>query len=168
MPTSVVVKVHFPHLRRCGDSVCFPGGFCRVDNVSSKPTLVESPGGLSPPGAPKTVCHGIGPSAQRGAGSPDESGRYLTHPAGVPPVPCAFGLMAHLLELASCPSNDIGIDPFEGRTQLRLVEVAVVGDPAADARVVHRGQLSQGQVTAMVTISLRNFNPSHRRRKVTP
>src|SRR5215475_5457296 len=80
----------------------------------------------------------------------------------------APGLMTHPLELASCPSNDIGIDPFEGRTQLRLVEVAVVGDPAADARVVHRGQLSQGQVTAMVTISLRNFNPSHRRRKVTP
>ena len=68
----------------------------------------------------------------------------------VEPIPSTFGLMPHPLELAACPSNDIGIDPLEGRTQLRLVEVAVVGDPAADARVVHRGQLSLGQVTAMV------------------
>ena len=35
-------------------------------------------------------------------------------------------------------------DVQEGRMQLRLVEVAVVADPAADARVVHRGQLRQG------------------------
>jgi len=68
----------------------------------------------------------------------------------VEPVPRALGLMAHPLELAACPSNDIGIDPLEGRTQLRLVKVAVVADPAADAWVVHRGQLSQGQVTAVV------------------
>ena len=34
--------------------------------------------------------------------------------------------MAHPLELATCPPDDIGIDPFQGRTQLRLVEVAVV------------------------------------------
>src|SRR5262249_28844324 len=37
-----------------------------------------------------------------------------------------------------------------GRMQLRLVKVAVVGDPAADARVVYRGQLSQGFVAAMM------------------
>src|SRR5215813_13597667 len=86
-------------------------------------------------------CHGIGPSAQRDAGSPDESGRTS-------PVHLWFdGASA---ELAACPSNDIGIDPFQGRTQLRLEEVAVVADPAADARVVHRGQLGQGYVTAMV------------------
>jgi hypothetical protein len=58
--------------------------------------------------------------------------------------------MAHPLELAACPANDIGIDPRQGRTQLRLVEVAVVGDPTADARVVHRGQLSQGFVAAVM------------------
>ena len=34
--------------------------------------------------------------------------------------------------------------------QLRLVEVAVVADPAADAWVVHRSQLSQGQVAAVM------------------
>src|ERR1700687_3723421 len=68
----------------------------------------------------------------------------------VEPVSRAFGLVAHPLELAAYPSNDIGIDPLQGRTQLRLVEVAVVGDPAADARVVHRGQLGQGFVAAVV------------------
>src|SRR5882672_9214798 len=44
---------------------------------------------------------------------------------------------AHALELATCPPDDIGIDPLQGRTQLRPVEVAVVGDRAAHARVVN-------------------------------
>src|SRR5215831_7997982 len=61
-----------------------------------------------------------------------------------------FGLVAHPLELAACPPNDIGIDPLQGRTQLPLIEVAVVADPAANAWVVHRSQLSQGQVAAVV------------------
>ena len=68
----------------------------------------------------------------------------------VEPVSCAFGLMAHPLELVARPPNDIGIDPLQGRTQPRLVEVAVVGDPAANARVVHLGQLLQGLVAAMM------------------
>src|SRR5437870_11376379 len=62
----------------------------------------------------------------------------------------AFGLVAHPLELATRPPDDIGIDPLQGRTQLRLVEVAVVGDPAADARIVHLSQFGQGLVTAMM------------------
>jgi hypothetical protein len=57
----------------------------------------------------------------------------------VEPVPRAFGPIAHPLELAAYPPNDIGIDPFQGRTQLRLEGVAAVADPAADAQVVHRG-----------------------------
>src|SRR6267154_4881392 len=68
----------------------------------------------------------------------------------VEPVSRAFGLVAHPLELAARPPNDIGIDPLQGRTQPRLVEVAVVGDPAANARVVHLGQLLQGLVAAMM------------------
>src|SRR5258705_10005604 len=68
----------------------------------------------------------------------------------VEPVSRAFGLVAHPLELAAYPSDDIGIDPLQGRTQLRLVEVAVVGDPASDARVVHLGQFGQGLVAAMM------------------
>src|SRR5262245_64193216 len=68
----------------------------------------------------------------------------------VKPVSCPFGLMAHPLELAARPSNDISIDPSQGRAQLRLVKVAVVVDPAADGRVVHSGQLTQGEVAAVM------------------
>src|SRR5215467_11517445 len=68
----------------------------------------------------------------------------------VEPISRAFGLVAHPLEFAAYPPDDIGIDPFQGRTQLRLVEVAVVGDPAADARVVHLGQFGRGLVAAMM------------------
>ena len=66
------------------------------------------------------------------------------------PISSALGLVAHALEFAARPPNDIGIDPLQGRTQLRLVEVAVVGDPTADHRIVERGQLFQGLVTAVV------------------
>src|SRR6201981_2990203 len=68
----------------------------------------------------------------------------------VEPVSRTFGLVAHPLELAAYPPDDIGIDPLQGRTQLRLIEVAVVDDPAADARVVHLGQFGQGLVAAMM------------------
>src|SRR5215470_16763856 len=68
----------------------------------------------------------------------------------VEPISCTFGLVAHPLELAAYPPDDIGIDPLQGRTQLRLIEVAVVGDPAADAWVVHLGQFGQGFVVAMM------------------
>src|SRR6195256_3348786 len=68
----------------------------------------------------------------------------------VKPISRPFGLVAHPLELATCPPDDIGIDPLQGWTQLRLVEVAVVDDPATDARVVHLGQLGQGFVAAMM------------------
>ena len=44
----------------------------------------------------------------------------------VKPISCALGLVAHPLELATGPPDDIGIDPFQGRTQLRLVEVTAL------------------------------------------
>ena len=78
----------------------------------------------------------------------EEARRLAANPRE--PVSYALGLVAHPLELAACPPNDIGIDPRQGWTQLRLGEVAEVGDPAADARVVHLGQLGQGLVAAMV------------------
>src|SRR5262245_64193883 len=68
----------------------------------------------------------------------------------VKPISASLGPMAHPLELAACPANDIGIDPEQGRTHLRLVKVAVVIDPTTDVRVVHGGQLSQGEVTAVM------------------
>jgi len=68
----------------------------------------------------------------------------------VEPVSRTFGLVTHPLELAAYPPDDISIDPLQGRAQLRLVEVAIVGDPVADARVVHLGQFGQGLVAAMM------------------
>src|SRR5438477_5710194 len=80
------------------------------------------------------------------------------------PISSALGLVAHALELAARPPNDIGIDPLQGRTQLRLVEVAVVDDPAADARIVHLGQLSQGFVAAMMQRPAANVAADARQR----
>ena len=58
----------------------------------------------------------------------------------VEPVSCPLGLMAHPLELAARPPNDIGIDPLQGRTQPRLGEavkaIIVRGDPALDAAAI--------------------------------
>ena len=68
----------------------------------------------------------------------------------VKPISRPLGLVAQPLELATCPPDDIGIDPAQGRTHLRLVEVAVVSDPATDARIVHLGQLGQGLIAAVM------------------
>src|ERR1700739_2889949 len=79
-------------------------------------------------------CHDITSNEQRVLGWPGVSGRTnLSRP-----------LVTHPLELAAYPPDDISIDPLQGGTQLRPIEVAVVGDPAADARVVHLGQFGQG------------------------
>src|ERR1700736_3975142 len=77
----------------------------------------------------------------------------------VEPISRAFGLVAHPLELAAYPPDDIGIDPLQGRTQLRLVEAAVVGDPAADAWVVHLGQFGQGQYPGRSRVRMRGQCP---------
>jgi len=68
----------------------------------------------------------------------------------IEPVPRALGPMDHPFVFAASPSNDIGIDPFQGWTQLRRIEVAVVVDPAPDARVAHRGQIAEGLVAAVM------------------
>ena len=80
------------------------------------------------------------------------------------PISSALGLVAHPLELAACPPDDIGVDPLQGRAQLRPIEVAVVGDPAADARVVHLGQLSQGLVAAVMQRPASDFPADARQR----
>src|SRR5215472_5264787 len=74
------------------------------------------------------------------------------------------GLPTQPLELAARPADDIEIDPLQGRTQLRLVEVAVVVDPAANARVVHRGQVLQGLVAAMMKRPAPNGSADGRQR----
>jgi len=64
------------------------------------------------------------------------------------PISSAFGPIAEPLELAARPADDIGIDPRQGWTQLRVIESAVVVYPAANARIVHRRQVLQGFVAA--------------------
>src|SRR5881396_768120 len=54
------------------------------------------------------------------------------------------------LGLAARPADDIEIDPLQGRTQLRPVEVAVVVDPALNVRVVGLSQILQGFVAVMM------------------
>lgn len=97
---------------------------------------------------------------------PGASGeQHRTGPAeSIEPISCSLGLMAHPLELAACPPDDIGIDPLQDRTQLRLVEVAVVGDPAANVRIVHLGQLGQGFVAASMKRPAADFPADARQR----
>src|SRR6516165_6396667 len=119
---------------------------------------VESPGGLSPPGAPRSVREPLGSygsrcSAVSVAELPVGEECWIYSASPVKPVSRPLGLPTQPFELAARPADDIEIDPLQGRTQLRLVEVAVVVDPAANARVVHLGQVLQGLVAAMMCIS---------------
>src|ERR1700758_2444672 len=66
------------------------------------------------------------------------------------PISCAFGFVTQPLVFPARPANDIDIDPFEGRAQLRSIELTVVVDPAFDVRIVRLGQILQGLVAAMV------------------
>src|ERR1700737_4700921 len=85
--------------------------------------------------------HGTAASGQRALDLLGAAGQPVSRPLGLATQP---------LELAARPADDIEIDPLQGRTQLRLVEVAVVVDPAANARIVHLGQVLQGLVAAMM------------------
>ena len=57
----------------------------------------------------------------------------------VEPISRSFGFATQALELAARPASDIEIDIPKRRTQSRPVETAVVGDPAANGRIVHLG-----------------------------
>ena len=66
------------------------------------------------------------------------------------PISRPFSVVAKPLEFTARPANDIEINPRQGRTQLRSIEVAVVVDPASNVRVVPVGQVLQGLVTALL------------------
>jgi len=68
----------------------------------------------------------------------------------IKPVSRPFGFMTQPFEFGARPADDIEVNPLQGRTQLRSVEVAVVVDAASNARVVHLGQIWQGFVAAMM------------------
>ena len=89
--------------------------------------LVESPGGLSPPGAPRSVrepldSYGSRCSAVSMAEPPVGKERWIGSAQPVKPVSRPLGFATQPLELAARPADDIEIDPLQGRTQLRLVE----------------------------------------------
>src|ERR1700756_432810 len=116
---------------------------------------VESPGGISPPRAPKTVrepldSHGSRCSAVSMTELPVSEERWICAAKPFKPISRALGLAAQPLELATRPADDIEIDPFQGRTQLRPIEVAVVVDPALNVRVVRLGEILQGFVAVMM------------------
>ena len=121
--------------------------------VSSQ--IVESRGGISPPGAPRSVrepldSHGSRCSAVSMAQLPMSEERRICAAKPIKPVACSFGFETQPFEFAARPADDIEVNPLQGRTQLRSVEVAVVVDPASNARVVHLGQIWQGFVAAMM------------------
>ena len=66
------------------------------------------------------------------------------------PISRSLGLTAQAFELAARPADDKGIDPLQGRTQPRPVEVAVVVDPASNVGIVLLSQILQGHVAAMM------------------
>src|SRR3981081_3856526 len=68
----------------------------------------------------------------------------------IEPISRALGPMDHPLVFAASPETELWIVPFQGWTQLRRIEVAVVVDPAPDVRVVHRGQIAEGLVAAVM------------------
>src|SRR5207245_11026905 len=68
----------------------------------------------------------------------------------IKPISRPLGLPTQPLELAARPADDIEIDPLQGRTQLRQIEVAVVVDPALNVWVVHLGVVLQGLGVAIM------------------
>ena len=67
--------------------------------------------------------------------------RWICAAKPIKPVSRSFGLATQPFEFAARPADDIEVNPLQGRTQLRSVEVAVVVDPASNAWVVHLGQI---------------------------
>src|SRR4051794_17179561 len=131
---------------------------------SSSSQFVESPGGISPPGAPRSVhepldSHGSRCSAASMAQLPMSEERWICSAKPIKPIARSLGLATQPLEFAARPADDIEINPLQGRTQLRPVEVAVVVDPASNARVVHLGQIWQGFVAAMMSVQRRIVRP---------
>jgi hypothetical protein len=115
----------------------------------------ESRGGISPPRAPRTVrepldSHGSRCSAVAVTEPPVGKERWIETANALEPISRSLGLTAQAFELAARPADDKGIDPLQGRTQPRPVEVAVVVDPASNVRIVLHSQILQGHVAAMV------------------
>src|SRR5271157_3350988 len=81
--------------------------------------FVESPGGISPPGAPRSMhepldSHGSRCSAASMAQLPMSEERRICAAKPIKPVACSFGLATQPLEFAARPADDIEINPLQG------------------------------------------------------
>src|SRR4051794_25998315 len=127
----------------------------RPSGQRSSPQPGESRGGVSPPRAPRTVRDTLASYGSRCSAIPMQKApmrKQMRVGADDPrqPVSCTFGPLMQSLELVARPADQEGIDPMQSRGQLRLVEVAVVVDPALDIRSVHPGQILQGFIGPMM------------------
>src|SRR4051812_33176290 len=116
---------------------------------------ILTPMGVSPPRAPRTVRDTLASYGSRCSAIPMQKApmrKQMRVGADDPrqPVSCTFGPLMQSLELVARPADQEGIDPMQSRGQLRLVEVAVVVDPALDVRSVHPCQIRQGFVGPMM------------------
>ena len=132
-----------PQLRR----MCLSRGSAYGDNTLTG----ESPGGISPPGAPRTVLEPLGSHGSRcsavdvqHAPMCEQSRVCTVYPSQ--PVSRAFWPRTQTFVLVPRPADQVGIYASECWMECRLVEMAVVVDPAPEIRVVLLGQVSQGQV----------------------
>src|SRR3954453_16807473 len=94
-----------------------------------------TPMGVSPPRAPRTVRDTLASYGSRCSAIPMQKAPMRKQMRVGPddprqPVSCTFGPLMQSLELVARPADQEGINPMQSRGQLRLVEVAVVVDPA--------------------------------------
>src|ERR1700751_1434867 len=104
-------------IKRAPDNVRYLGQFGEHILTRSFTARVESPGGLSPPGAPRSVrepldSYGSRCSAVSMAEPPVGKEHWICSAQPVKPVARPLGLATQPLELAARPADDIEIDPL--------------------------------------------------------
>src|SRR5215217_6934102 len=114
-----------------------------------------TPMGVSPPRAPRTVRDTLASYGSRCSAISMQKAPMrkqvrigADHPRQ--PLPCALGPPAQPFELVAGPAEQEGINAMQSPSQCRLVEVAVVVDPALDVRSEHSRQICQGFVGPVV------------------
>src|ERR1700741_2049414 len=105
--------------------------------ITASDVTVESPGGISPPGAPRTVREPLDSHGSRCSAfdihEPPMSEEFRIGEAHArQPIPRTLRPPPQTLEFAPCPANQEDVDTTQGRMELRPVEMAVVVDPATD------------------------------------
>src|SRR6266566_1977101 len=131
------------------------------------PLQGESPGGISPPGARRTVrepldsygshCPAVRPETEPPV---DEEVRLASRDVRQHP-PSPHLVASQPLVLPPSPTNQVFVERPESRMQLGLVETPVVVDPPLHDHVEHPRKVTQGLVAAFVELPAPDF-PPHR------